>query len=122
MPWRLAAGYFVTKDERIKAQLDKINKWVGKSTQYTPSAIIAGYDLKGQALVKYSDMAFIAPFAASASIDKKNQEWLNVLWKRMTETGTANKTSHYYSDSIRLLVMLFILEAEEENPVIYQSF
>lgn len=58
-------------------------------------------------------MAFIAPFAASSSIDGENQEWLNLLWERMTEENGSNKTSKYYSDSIRLLVMLFIEEAGE---------
>ena len=113
VPWRLAAGYFITKDERVKHQLEKMNKWVGESTQYNPSAIKAGYELNGQAMVSFSDMAFIAPFAASSSIDGENQEWLNLLWERMTEESGPNKTSKYYSDSIRLLVMLFIEEAGE---------
>ena len=113
VPWRLAAGYFITKDEKVKNQLERMNKWVGESTQYNPSAIKAGYELNGQAIVSYSDMAFIAPFAASSSIDIENQEWLNLLWENMTEESGPNETSKYYSDSIRLLVMLFIEEAGE---------
>ncbi len=90
-----------------------MNKWVGESTQYNPSAIKAGYELNGQAMASFSDIAFIAPFAASSSIDVENQEWLNLLWDRMTEESRPNNTSKYYSDSIRLLVMLFIEEAGE---------
>ena len=38
-------------------------------------------------------MAFIAPFAASASIDEDNEEWLNLLWERMTEESGPNRTN-----------------------------
>ena len=72
--------------------------------------------MDGHSLVSYSDIAFIAPFAASASIDAENQDWLNVLWEKMMEELGSNETSKYYSDSIRLLVMLFLEEAgEKEN-------
>ena len=84
-------------------------------TKGNPSSIKAGYDLDGHALVSYSDIAFIAPFAASASIDAENQEWLNLLWEKMTEELGPNETSKYYSESIRLLVMLFMEEAGEKE-------
>lgn len=111
VPWRLAAGYFYTKDKQLKHQLEKINSWVMEAAQGNPSSIKAGYDLDGNALVSYSDISFIAPFAASASIDAENQEWLNLLWGKMTEELGTNETSKYYSDSIRLLVMLFMEKA-----------
>ncbi|WP_191090542.1 glycosyl hydrolase family 8 [Niallia endozanthoxylica] len=115
VPWRLAAGYVLTTDKDVKHQLEKINTWMIKATQNNPSSIKAGYDLDGHTLVSYSDIAFIAPFAASASIDTKNQEWMNHLWGKMTEELGPNKTSNYYSDTIRLLVMLFIEEAAGEK-------
>ena len=59
MPWRLAAGYFITKEAKGKHQLEKMNKWMGESTQYNPSAIKAGYELNGQAMVSFSDMALL---------------------------------------------------------------
>ncbi len=114
VPWRLAAGYLLTKDEEVKHQLEKINSWIIEVTKGNPSSIKAGYDLDGHALVSYSDIAFIAPFAASASIDAENQEWLNLLWEKMTEEQGPNETSKYYSESIRLLVMLFMEKAGEE--------
>ncbi|KAA9015512.1 glycosyl hydrolase family 8 [Niallia endozanthoxylica] len=113
VPWRLAAGYYLTKDKQVKRQLEKVNSWIIEETQSNPSSIKAGYDLDGYPLVSYSDIAFIAPFAASASIDAENQEWLNLLWGKMTEDLGPNETSKYYSDSIRLLVMLFMEEAGE---------
>ena len=118
VPWRLAAGYFFTKDKEVKHQLEKINSWIIEETQSNPSSIKAGYDLDGHPLVSYSDIAFIAPFAASASIDAENQEWLNLLWEKMTEELGSNETSKYYSDSIRLLVMLFMEEAGEKEKLL----
>ena len=118
VPWRLAAGYFFTKDKEVKHQLEKINSWIIEETQSKPSSIKAGYDLDGNPLVSYSDIAFIAPFAASASIDTENQEWLNQLWEKMTEELGSNETSKYYSDSIRLLVMLFMEEAGEKEKLL----
>lgn len=115
VPWRLAAGYFYTKDKQVKHELAKINSWIIEATESDPSSIKAGYELDGTPLVSYSDMAFIAPFAASASIDEENQEWLNLLWEKMTEELGPHETSKYYSDSIRLLVMLFMEDAGEKE-------
>lgn len=111
VPWRLAAGYFLTKDEKAKQQLEKLNEWIIEAAQGDPSLIKAGYSLDGEALVSYSDIAFVAPFAASAAIDEENQEWLNGLWKEMTENLGPDEAGNYYSDTIRLLVMLSIERA-----------
>lgn len=113
VPWRLATGYFLTNNQEVKQQLEKMNSWIVEATQNDPSMIKAGYDLDGQALVSYTDMAFIAPFAASASINVENQEWVNLLWEKMTEELGPNESSNYYGDTIRLLVMLFMEEARE---------
>ncbi|WP_071393430.1 glycosyl hydrolase family 8 [Bacillus tuaregi] len=115
VPWRLAAGYIFTKDKEVKMQLEKINSWVMEATEGHPSSIKAGYNLDGDALVSFSDISFIAPFAASASIDEENQEWLNRLWDNMTKDLGPHETSKYYSDSIRLLVMLFMERAGEKE-------
>lgn len=114
VPWRLASGYFLTKDEKLKQQLAKMNEWIMEATNGNPSSIKAGYKLDGQPLALSNNMAFIAPFAASAAIDEKNQEWLNRLWKQMTKGMGSNHGSKYYSDSIRLLVMLFMEEAVDQ--------
>ena len=33
VPWRLSEGYFITKDETIKDQWEKMNKWIIESTK-----------------------------------------------------------------------------------------
>lgn len=108
LPWRLAAGYHLLKDSRVKVQLDKLNLWVKGYTKLDPEKIMAGYQLDGSPLSGYSDMAFIAPFAVSASIDSVNQAWLNQLWRRMTDYYHPNHDSNYYNDSLRLLSMISI--------------
>ncbi len=109
LPWRLAMGYHYLNDSRIKFQLDKINFWIKNFTKLDPNKVMAGYQLDGNPLSSYSDLAFIAPFAVSASIDIVNQDWLNKLWRRMTEYYDPNHDSNYYNDSIRLLSMISIL-------------
>lgn len=114
VPWRLTAGYYETNNREVKSQIGKMNSWVMEIAQNNPSNIKAGFTLNGEELVSFSDMAFVAPFAASASIDGENQEWLNLLWNHMTEELGDNDSSKYYNDSIRLLVMLFLEVAGEE--------
>lgn len=113
VPWRLATGYFLTNNEEVKQSLEKMNKWIKEATQNDPSMIKAGYDLSGEPLVSYIDMTFVAPFAISASINAENQEWGNLLWEQMTVKLGPNETGNYYSDTIRLLVMLFMEDAGE---------
>lgn len=108
-PWRMSAGYAAVQNPLLKKQLDNINHWVKSYTGQDPGKIRAGYKLDGRPLADYPDMCFIAPFAASASIDKENQEWLNKLWKRMTEYYNPRYDRNYYNDSLRLLVMMSIL-------------
>ncbi|MGP6146759.1 glycosyl hydrolase family 8 [Jeotgalibaca sp. A122] len=116
VPWRLASGYYVTNNIEVKQQIEKINAWVIEMTNGDPSMIKSGYDLAGNALVSYTDMAFVAPFIMSGSINADNQEWVNLLWEKMTKQLGPDEASNYYSDTIRLLVMLFMGEAE--NPSI----
>lgn len=108
IPWRLAVGYHLYQDSRLKAQLDKINDWIKDFTKLDPDKIMSGYHLDGRPLSSYSDLAFISPFAVSASFDVSNQDWINKLWKRMTENYGANDDSNYYNDSLRLLSMISI--------------
>lgn len=114
VPWRLASGYYVTNNMEVKQQLEKMNTWIIETTQGDPSMIKSGYDLAGNALVTYTDMAFVSPFFMSGSISVENQEWVNGLWEKMTSQLGPDEVSNYYSDTIRLLVMLFMEEAE--NP------
>lgn len=82
VPWRIATDYILYGDRRSKVMVQKINKWIYKTTQGIPDNISAGYKLEGDDIRSrhFEAMSFIAPFGVSAMVDKKNQAWLNKLW------------------------------------------
>ncbi|WP_152608265.1 glycosyl hydrolase family 8 [Halalkalibacter okhensis] len=108
VPWRLTEAYYMTKDKRIKEYLTLLNNSMIDRTNMDPNNIMAGYNLDGTPLSSFSDMAFIAPLAVSATIDQTNQEWFNRLWNRITREYDRDKESNYYNDSLRLLSMISI--------------
>lgn len=107
-PWRIPIDYMLTGDKRALKQLTTLNKWIQKATGSEPNKVAPGYNLDGKAIPgnDYTSMAFTAPFAVSATIDKSNQKWLNSLWKAMAESPT--KDGAYFDNSIRLLVMITV--------------
>lgn len=111
VPWRFGEGYFTTQNEEIKESLERMNNWMKDTAENDPSNIKAGYTLSGEPLVSYADMTFTAPFAISASINDEHEEWLNLLWEEMTMDLGQDETGNYFSDTIRLLVMLSMEEA-----------
>ena len=111
VPWRFGEGYFKTQNEEIKESLERMNNWMKDTTENDPSNIKAGYTLSGEPLVSYADMTFTAPFAMSASINDEHEEWLNLLWEEMTINLGPDEIGNYFSDTIRLLVMLSMEEA-----------
>ncbi|GEN50742.1 glycosyl hydrolase family 8 [Alkalibacterium pelagium] len=111
VPWRFAEGYFKTRNEEIKQSLERMNTWLKETAQNDPSNIKAGYTLSGEPLASYTDMTFIAPFAISALINDDHDEWFKLLWEDMTMDLGPDETGNYFSDTIRLLVMLAMEEA-----------
>jgi endo-1,4-beta-D-glucanase Y len=105
-PWRIATDYILTGDDRAKAQLQKLNDWIRKTTAGNPEKIAAGYTLDGKPLETYSNTAFTAPFTVSAMIDSSNQEWLNRLWTYNVSQST--KDGAYFGNSIRLICLLVV--------------
>ncbi|MGZ3821160.1 MAG: glycosyl hydrolase family 8, partial [Mucilaginibacter sp.] len=81
-PWRIATDYLLTGDKRAKIMVSKINKWIRETTRDKPDNLSAGYTLDGNDIKGryFEALSFIAPFAVSAMVDKKNQQWLNDVW------------------------------------------
>lgn len=107
-PWRIATDYLLTGDKRSKAIVDKINRWIRETTNGNPYNLSAGYTLAGNDIRGryFEALSFVAPFAVSAMVDKKNQAWLNKVWDYTTAFKI--KDFDYYDNTIKLLNMIII--------------
>jgi hypothetical protein len=108
VPWRIATDYLLTGDLRAKAINDKINRWVRETTSNTPYNLSAGYTLAGNDIKDryFEALSFIGPFAVSAMVDKKNQQWLNDIWDYLV--AFKMRDYDYYDNSIKLLDMIIL--------------
>ncbi len=105
-PWRMATDYLIFGDERAKAAVIKINRWLLESTGGSTNKVYAGYYLDGTKAVSWTDNSFTAPFAVGAMLDTANQKWLNKLYAKILLASTAN--GGYYDNTLRLLSMITI--------------
>jgi len=107
-PWRIATDYLLTGDRRSKAIVDKINRWIRGTTDNDTYNLAAGYTLKGDDIRgrNFEALSFVAPFAVSAMVDKKNQVWLNKVWDYMITFKL--KDFDYYDNTIKLLDMIIV--------------
>ena len=108
VPWRIATDYLLTGDIKAKAINDKINRWIRETTKGNPDNISAGYTLAGNDLKghNFEALSFIGPFAVSAMVDKKNQQWLNAVWQYLANFRL--REFDYYDNSIKLLDMIIL--------------
>jgi endo-1,4-beta-D-glucanase Y len=108
VPWRIATDYLLTGDKRSKAIAGKINRWIRETTGNNTYNLSAGYTLAGNDIKGryFEALSFIAPFAVSAMVDKKNQLWLNHVWDYLT--AFKMKDYDYYDNSIKLLDMIIV--------------
>ncbi|MEO6849883.1 MAG: glycosyl hydrolase family 8 [Mucilaginibacter sp.] len=108
VPWRIATDYLLTGDQRAKAVNDKINRWIRETTRNNPDNISAGYTLEGNDIRGryFEALSFIGPFAVSAMVDKKNQQWLDDVWDYLVDFKL--KDYDYYDNSIKLLNMIIL--------------
>ena len=108
VPWRIATDYLLTGDKRAKSINDKINRWIRETTKGNPDNISAGYTLAGNDLKGhyFEALSFIGPFAVSAMVDKRNQQWLNDVWDYLVDFKL--KDYDYYDNSIKLLNMIIM--------------
>jgi endo-1,4-beta-D-glucanase Y len=107
-PWRIATDYLQTGDKRSKAVVEKINRWIRETTGNNTYNISAGYTLDGNDINGryFEALSFVAPFAVSAMVDKKNQVWLNKVWDYLI--AFKMKDYDYYDNSIKLLDMIIL--------------
>jgi endo-1,4-beta-D-glucanase Y len=108
VPWRIAADYLLTGDKRSKIIVGKINQWIRETTKNKPDNISAGYTLTGNDIKGryFEALSFIGPFAVSAMVDKKNQQWLNDVWDYLVNFKL--KDYDYYDNSIKLQNMIIL--------------
>jgi endo-1,4-beta-D-glucanase Y len=108
VPWRIATDYLLTGDPRAKAINDKINRWIRETTKGNPDNISAGYTLEGNDIRGryFEALSFIGPFAVSAMVDQKDQQWLNSVWDYLVHFKL--KDYDYYDNSIKLLDMIVL--------------
>lgn len=108
VPWRIATDYLLNGDARAKNFCQRINHWVKQTTDGKPDNLSAGYTLEGNDLKNhyFEALSFIGPFAVSATVDSKNQQWLNGVWDYLH--GFKLKDYDYYDNTIKLLCMITI--------------
>ncbi|MDR3697070.1 glycosyl hydrolase family 8 [Mucilaginibacter sp.] len=107
-PWRIGLDYLLTGDVRSKKIVAKINQWIRQTTNNDTYNLSAGYTLAGNDIKarNFEALSFIAPFAVSASVDSKNQLWLNKVWNYMTAFKL--KDFDYYDNTIKLMDMIIV--------------
>lgn len=108
VPWRIAADYLLYGDKRAKAINSRINSWVRSTTSNKADNLSAGYSLAGNDLPKrnFEALSFIGPFAVSAMVDAKNQQWLNDVWDYLIAFKL--KDYDYYDNSIKMIDMIIL--------------
>ncbi|GAC1301550.1 MAG: glycosyl hydrolase family 8 [Mucilaginibacter sp.] len=108
VPWRIATDYLLNGDMRAKSTVSKINNWIRETTGNNTYNLSAGYTLAGNDIKGryFEALSFVAPFGVSAMADKKNQRWLNNVWKYLT--GFKMKDYDYYDNSIKLIDIIIL--------------
>ena len=108
VPWRVGLDYLATGDNRSRVFAQKINRWIRETTNNDTYNLSAGYTLAGNDIKGryFEALSFITPFAVSAMVDQKNQQWLNKLWDYTMQFKM--KDFDYYDNSIKLLNMIIV--------------
>jgi endo-1,4-beta-D-glucanase Y len=108
IPWRIATDFILNGDKRAFAIVEKINNWIRASSKNNPYNISAGYTLDGNSIRRrnYEAMSFIAPFAVSAMVNAKHQQWLNKIWDYMLSFRISQ--FDYYDNSIKMFDLIII--------------
>jgi hypothetical protein len=108
IPWRIATDFILNGDKRAFAIVEKINYWIRASSKNNPYNISAGYTLDGNSIRRrnYEAMSFIAPFAVSAMVSSKHQQWLNKIWDYMLSFRISQ--FDYYDNSIKMFDLIIL--------------
>jgi len=108
VPWRIGIDYLLNGDKRAKLINSRINRWIRETTSNDTYNLAAGYTLAGNDIKgrNFEALSFIAPFAVSAMVDQKNQQWLNKVWDYLIAFKL--KDYDYYDNTIKLLNMIIL--------------
>ena len=104
IPWRLAADYVTSGDERSKKVTSKMIDFFQKTSGGNPAKIKSGYKLDGSSTGNgdFASPAFIGPATAGAMVDAKFQPFLNSLWSYSGD----NLSTSYYDSELQLLSLI----------------
>jgi endo-1,4-beta-D-glucanase Y len=103
VPLRIVMDYALYGDTRGKTIADKMAVWIKGKTNGSPSSIVAGYTLSGNAINSYSSAVFTSPLISAATTSTSHQAWVNAGWDWMK-----NAKAGYFEDTFNLLNMLYI--------------
>jgi len=108
VPWRIGLDYLLNGDTRSKAFVQKINSWIRETTNNNTYNLSAGYTLAGNDIHGryFEALSFITPFAISAMVDQKNQQWLNNVWDYTMNFKL--KDFDYYDNTIKMLNIIIL--------------
>jgi hypothetical protein len=103
VPWRLAADFIMSGDQRALLALNKMNRWVRTHSGGKPEKILDGNKLSGSKGSQQAgpSMAFVAPFALAAMAGD-DQILLDAFWSALIRSSAEG----YYEDSIRQLSLI----------------
>jgi len=112
VPWRIGLDFILTGDLRAKSIIDKINNGMIFLCKGDPNKMHPGYslngDLKQSIQIDPTRFSYYGPFAVSAMIDKKYQQWLDNLWKIVSKENPDGGVVEYYDRTIQLLSLIII--------------
>jgi len=108
VPWRVGLDYLLTGDMRSKLFVQKINRWIRETTSNNTYNLSAGYTLAGDDIKGryFEALSFITPFAVSAMVDQKNQQWLNNVWDYTMQFKL--KDFDYYDNTVKMLNLIIV--------------
>ncbi|RKP26628.1 Six-hairpin glycosidase-like protein [Syncephalis pseudoplumigaleata] len=99
VPWRLAHYYLASKDAAVEPHMRALVRFF--ETKCRDGMVYAGYKLSGQAFVKYTDLAFLAP--AAYCLEVMGSAKAGAVRRRVDE---AYADASYFGETIAMLTLL----------------
>lgn len=111
--WRITRDYLTTGDETFLKTAHLIDKFIKDAANEEATGIAPGYyitkDTPGKPLPDrdYFSTSFIAPFMVTAAANPESQEWLNELWRFLSEEYPVLEDT-YFGNAIRMHAYLIV--------------
>ncbi len=100
IPFRLGVDVLINKDEVSKKIVQKLSRWIEKTSQNDPLKIKSGFELDGKVIGDYFSIVFTAPFGVSA-LATSQKDFATKIYDVVK-----NRHENYYEDSVALLSLL----------------